>query len=127
MILPTPEDIIRLHEVVLRQTGGLDGLRDAGTLEMCAERPRASFAGKEIYPTLFLKAAAALETLARNHIFADGNKRTAFMVALYILENNGHITSFDNKDIENSMVRFVVEKTSIKEIAEWLEKNSKMA
>lgn len=125
MVLPTIEDIIRLHEIVLRQTGGSDGLRDVGTLAMCAERPRASFDGKEMYPALFLKAGAALETLARNHVFVDGNKRTAFMTALYIIENNGYQTFFDNKDIENSMIRFVVERTSIEEIAAWLEKNSK--
>lgn len=125
MILPTAEDIIRLHEVVLRQTGGSDGLRDAGALAMCAERPRTAFGGREMYPTVFLKAAAALETLARNHVFVDGNKRTAFITALYIIENNGFSTTFDNKDIESSMIRFVIEKTPLEEIAAWLERNSR--
>src|ERR1700737_1644845 len=124
MTFPTAEDIIRLHEVVLRQTGGSDGFRDAGALEMCAARPYAGFGGKEMYPTLFTKAAATLESLARNHVFVDANKRTAFITAVYILETNGYKTSFIQKDIEESMVRFVVEKTPIEEIAMWLERNS---
>ena len=125
MFLPTAEDIIRLHEVILRQTGGSEDLRDAGALAMCAGRPHAAFGGKELYPTLFLKAAAVLESLARNHVFVDGNKRTAFLTALSILEQNGYATSFNQKDIEQSMVRFVVEKPPLGEIATWLEKNSK--
>jgi death on curing protein len=127
MILPTAEDIIRLHEVVLKKTGGSDGLRDAGALEMCANRPYATFGGKDMYPTIFAKAAAVLESLARNHVFVDGNKRTAFITALYILENNGLTTFFDQKDIEESVVRFVIEKPLLAEIASWLEKNSKEA
>lgn len=125
MFLPTDEDIIRLHEVVLRQTGGSDGLRDAGALAMCAGRPHAAFDGKELYPTLFLKAAAVLESLARNHVFVDGNKRTAFLTALSIIEQNSYSTSFDQKDIEQSMVRFVTEKPPLEEIAAWLERNSR--
>lgn len=124
MILPTAEDIIRLHEIVLRQTGGSNGLRDAGALSMCAGRPYAAFGGTEQYPTIFTKAAAVLESLARNHVFVDGNKRTAFIAALYIVENNGYKTFFDQKDVEESMVRFVTEKPPLEKIAAWLEKNS---
>ncbi|HEY5383567.1 MAG TPA: type II toxin-antitoxin system death-on-curing family toxin [Candidatus Paceibacterota bacterium] len=126
MTFPTAEDIIRLHEVVLRQTGGSSGLRDAGALEMCTARPYAGFGGTEMYPNLFTKAAATLESLARNHVFVDANKRTAFITAVYILEQNEYKTFFDQKDIEDSMVHFVVEKTSIADIAAWLEKNSKL-
>lgn len=125
MVLPTAEDVIRLHEIVLRKTGGLDGLRDAGALAMCAERPRAAFGGKEMYSSVFTKAAALLESIARNHPFVDANKRTAFMSALYVIENNGYETFFDNKDIEESTVRVVTEKPSLDEIAAWLERNSK--
>lgn len=127
MVLPTAEDIIRIHEIVLRATGGSTGLRDAGVLEMCANRPSASFGGKELYPDVHTKAAALLESVARNHPFVDANKRTAFMSALYVLENNGYKTFFDNKDVENSMVRFVTEKPPLEEIAAWLKKNSARA
>ena len=124
MTYPTADDIIKIHEGVLLKIGGSGGLRDAGALALCAERPHAAFGGADMYPTLFLKAAAAMETIARNHPFVDGNKRTAFMTALYILESNGYTTIFDQHDIKESTVRSVVEKTSIADIAAWLEKNS---
>lgn len=127
MILPTAEDIIRIHETVIRTIGGSDGLRDAGALAMCAGRPHAGFGGNEMYPGVFMKSAAILESIARNHPFVDGNKRTAFMTALYVIENNGYQTFFDQKDIEESIVRFVVEKPPLNEIAAWIEKNSKKA
>jgi len=120
MLLLTPEDIIRIHEVILRKIGGSDGLRDAGALAMCAGRPFAAFGGNEMYPGIFMKAAAVLESIARNHPFVDGNKRTAFMTALYIIENNGYQTFFDQKDIEESIVRFIVEKTPLENIAAWV-------
>lgn len=125
MRFPSPEDIIRIHEIVLRNIGGSEGLRDAGALSACAARPLATFDGKELYPTVFLKAAAVFESLAQNHPFVDGNKRTAFLSAVYIIENNGYATAFDQKDIEATVIRFVTEKPSLEEIAMWLEKNSR--
>ena len=127
MILPTAEDIIRIHAVVLKKIGATDGLRDAGLLEMCAARPHTAAYGKELYPTLFLKAAALLESVARNHAFIDGNKRTAFMTALYVIENNGHKTAFEQRDIEETVLRIVIDKMPLGEIAAWLEQNSKQA
>jgi len=125
MFLPTPEDIIRLHEVIIRTIGGLEGLRDANALDMCAHKAKASFGGKEMYPNTFLKAAALLQAVALNHPFVDGNKRTAFLSSLSVLEHNGYTTMFEQKDIEETMVRVVVDKLSVEEIAPWLEKNSK--
>jgi len=124
MNLPTAKDIIRLHEVIIRRIGGSEGLRDPGALVMCAEKPMAAFGGKEMYPTVFLKAAALLESIARNHPFVDGNKRTAFLAALAVVEHNGHTTSFAQKDIEETMVKIVTEKLPMEEVAQWIEKNS---
>ena len=124
MNLPTAKDIIRLHEVIIRRIGGSEGLRDPVALAMCAEKPMAAFGGKEMYPTVFLKAAALLESIARNHPFVDGNKRTAFLAALAVVEHNGHTTSFAQKDIEETMVKIVTEKLPIEEVAQWIEKNS---
>ncbi len=125
MYLPSAEEIITIHTAVIRTTGGSDGLREAGSLAMCASKPASAFGGKDVYADVFHKAAAVLECLARNHVFVDGNKRTAFMTALCVIERNGHRTFFDNTDIEETMVRIVVDKHSVETIAAWLEKNSK--
>jgi death on curing protein len=56
---------------------GPDMLRDFGLLESAVLRPQATTFGDDAYPTLHEKAAALLHSLARNHPFVDGNKRTA--------------------------------------------------
>lgn len=45
--------------------------------------------GAEVYPGVHLKAAALLESLARNHPLVDGNKRTAATLAFVFLRLNG--------------------------------------
>ena len=124
IILPSIEEIITIHTAVIKRTGGSDGLRDAGALELASQKAMAIFGGVEMYPDVFSKAAATLESITSNHPFFDGNKRTSFVAALRIIENNGYVTSFDNTDIEETMVRIVTEKLPIEIITEWLNENS---
>ncbi|HWH97572.1 MAG TPA: type II toxin-antitoxin system death-on-curing family toxin, partial [Pseudolysinimonas sp.] len=46
--------------------------------------------GADAYETLELKAAAMLESLARNHPLIDGNKRTAWTLTVLFLWVNGY-------------------------------------
>ncbi|MFF1873386.1 type II toxin-antitoxin system death-on-curing family toxin [Streptomyces sp. CB03911] len=65
------------------------GVRDLGLLSSAAHRPESQMFGVEAYPGLFEKAAALLHSLAVNHPFVDGNKRTAWMSAVVFLDLNG--------------------------------------
>jgi death on curing protein len=62
---------------------------DEGLLQSAVARPRASVFGDDAYPALLDKAAALLHSLARNHAFVDGNKRTAWAAAWAFLRLNG--------------------------------------
>jgi death-on-curing protein len=64
-------------------------VRDIGLLESAVARPQASAFGEDAYPDLFLKAAALMESLARNHALIDGNKRLAWVATRYFLIRNG--------------------------------------
>ena len=57
-------------------------VRDVGLLDSAAARPRAMVFGQEAYPTLPLKAAALLHSLARNHPLVDGNKRLGWLAVV---------------------------------------------
>lgn len=72
--------VIAIHDEQLAIHGGLPGLRDAGMLESALDRPR----NKWGYETGELPelAAAYAYAIARNHPFADGNKRTS-LLAMY--------------------------------------------
>jgi death on curing protein len=64
-------------------------IRDIGLLESALARPQASAFGQDAYPTLDLKAAALLESVARNHALIDGNKRLAWVGTKLFLALNG--------------------------------------
>ncbi|GAA0945834.1 hypothetical protein GCM10009559_44030 [Pseudonocardia zijingensis] len=65
-------------------------VRDIGLLESALGRPRATVFGSDAYPTLHLKAAAVLHSIARNRALLDGNKRLAWAATAVFLGINGH-------------------------------------
>lgn len=64
-------------------------VRDEGLFFSGLARPAASAFGRDAYPDLGLKAAALLNSLARNHALIDGNKRTAWILTVAFLNLNG--------------------------------------
>lgn len=58
-------------------------------LEAAVARPAASAFGQDAYPTLNEKVAALFHSIARNHPFTDGNKRTATVGAIFMFQVNG--------------------------------------
>lgn len=75
---------------------------DYGLLDAAVARPQATAFGVDAYPDLLTKAAALLQSLARNHALVDGNKRTAWAAAWTFLYINGtHLDqNFDVDDAE---------------------------
>lgn len=63
-------------------------IRDPGLLASALARPESSAFGEDAYPTLHVKAAALLESLARNHALLDGNKRLAWVATVTFLALN---------------------------------------
>jgi death on curing protein len=70
-------------------------IRDAGLLASALSRPATTLFGTDAYATIELKAAALLESLARNHPLFDGNKRTAWTLTILFLWINGFRHDFD--------------------------------
>jgi death-on-curing protein len=64
-------------------------VRDEGLLFSALARPAASAFGTDAYPTLELKAAALISSVAGNHALIDGNKRTAWVLTVAFLNING--------------------------------------
>jgi death-on-curing protein len=71
-------------------------IRDEGLLFSALARPAASAFGEDAYPTLELKAAALLTSVARNHAMIDGNKRFSWYLALAFLRINGYRVVMSN-------------------------------
>jgi len=80
-------------EIILAINEDITGnraIRDVGVIQSAAGRPSATAFGHDAYPTVWEKAAALLQSIACNHGFVDGNKRTAWLAAMAFLEVNGH-------------------------------------
>ena len=73
--------------------------RDWGLLAASLDRPLTTLAGQELYPTIWEKLAALLDSIERNHPLIDGNKRLGFLLTSLILNANGmsdhHVTDDD--------------------------------
>ncbi|MFQ5616633.1 MAG: type II toxin-antitoxin system death-on-curing family toxin, partial [Anaerolineales bacterium] len=106
------------------ETGGGHGVRDLGLLEAAVMRPQATFGGEELYPEVFLKAAALLHSLIRNHPFVDGNKRTGITAAGLFLMQNGHQLAASNPELEAFALSVATSGLEIEALATWLEENS---
>ncbi len=86
-------EVLAIHEDQIERYGGTQGVRDAGLLEAALYRPQTGY-----YADLVEEAAALWESLAQNHPFIDGNKRTAFAAMYTFLAINGARLTADSEE-----------------------------
>ena len=114
-----PEQVLFLHSRLITETGGLHGVRDLGMLLSALGRPQATFEEKELYPDIFAKAAALMDSLVRNHPFVDGNKRTAITAAGIFLRLNGYRLMVENDEMVRFTLACAQSHLSLDEISDW--------
>jgi death on curing protein len=93
------------------------------TLELLSAlaRPQATFDGQDLYPNIYLKAAALLESLVGNHAFIDGNERTAITSAGLFLRISNYRLTANNQQLEAFTLQCARRTVSLDEISRWLE------
>ncbi len=114
------DEVYRIHETIIERAGTKAGVRDFSLLHSAVERPKATFGGQQLYPTIFAMAAALLQSLCMNHPFTDGNKRTAWGTTKRFLWINGYHLIVKPHEGATFMIRVDNEKPDLKEIASWL-------
>lgn len=57
IVKTTKQQILRFHDFVLQQHGGLQGIREPGYLDLIIEKPFTDYFGEEQYPGIFMKTA----------------------------------------------------------------------
>ncbi len=95
-------------------------VRDVGLLDSAAQRPRSSAFGEDAYPTLALKAAALLHSLAGNHAPVDGNKRLAWLAITVFLDLNGCRSDVDDQAAFELVMNVAATDLAVAAIAERL-------
>lgn len=123
MRYPTYSELIFINGRLLGDKAlqtGKKKVRDVDMLLAAVQRPEASAFGQDAYPTLTEKAAVLLHAVARNHPFADGNKRTATVGALFLLMINGKAAIWEPADALERIVKLAEGHLDWPEVAAWL-------
>lgn len=119
----TRHDVEAIHDLQLAQFGGLAALRDAGALESALGRPMNRWHYGETTDVAECAAAYGF-AIAKNHAFADGNKRTAFVTMAAFLELNRWRLTASEPDAVLTMLAVADGNMPEARLAEWLRANS---
>ena len=120
MIILSKEQVLKLHASLIKATGGSNGIRDEGMLDLALNNPFQSFGGKELYPSIQAKAARLCFGLVRNHAMLDGNKRLGTHVMLVFLALNGYELYYSQKELSDVILALASSDIDEKEILQWI-------
>lgn len=113
------ELLLKLHDEVLRETGGACGVRDLNLLRSALARPLNRYAYEGVADLVELAATYAV-AISGNHPFIDGNKRAAFMALGLFLDDNGLELIADGDDATQAMLAVAAGELDIPSLTEWL-------
>src|SRR3989344_395584 len=119
-----PEEILQIHSIVIDESGGSHGVRERDPITALEHLPRQQAYGKELYPSVFLKAAVYVRNIVFSHHFMDGNKRTAMAAGSVFLELNGYRIIVKKGGVEAFALEIIEKHHDLPAIAAWLEENS---
>lgn len=120
MIRLTKEQVILLHSQLIRETGGVDGIRDEGLLESALEAPFQSYGDQELFPTVQSKAARLCYGLIKNHAMLDGNKRIGTHAMLVFLTLNGVELCYTQEELYEEILSVAAGETGMEALLKWV-------
>jgi len=115
----SPQQVLFIHARLIAETGGSQGILDLGHLESAICRPQAVFKGQELYPDIFLKAAALLDVMINDHPCIDGNKRTGISASALFLRANGWSLKAGNEELLEFTLQVAISHPDLSILAEW--------
>jgi death-on-curing protein len=119
------DDLIAINKKVVKDYGGLLGIRDKGLLESATYNPQNLYfyQNADIYQI----AASYAFSIIQNHPFLDGNKRTGFAaMAIFLGQNGIEINCEKISDTVEMMVKIATKKADLIKTATWLKKLKKL-
>jgi death on curing protein len=110
----TLADALTAHDEALVY-GGRDGVISLHLIESAIARPYSGY-----HRSMAQKAAALLHSVATNHGFVDGNKRTAWLLVEILLARSGYDLNIPNDArIDDFVVGVADRQIDFDGIAEW--------
>jgi death-on-curing protein len=105
------------HGEQLAKHGGPVGARDTSMLERAMARPLNLVADED--PDIADLAASYAFGIARNHPFADGNKRTAAVVSETFLLLNDHQLACNDVELVTTFLALAAGELSVEALSAW--------
>ena len=119
----TKKNIVILHDLIIKESGGAHGIRDEGGVHNAAYRILKFIQKNHKFP--YKVGAFIFEDLAKRHHFSDGNKRTAYcFTKVYLM-----LTGYHLKVEYPAAVSFILQIAShespktFNEIEQWIKHN----
>ncbi|MCY3542170.1 MAG: type II toxin-antitoxin system death-on-curing family toxin [Gammaproteobacteria bacterium] len=107
------EDLIYAHEVAL-QFGGARGVINKSSLASAINRPYSGY-----LDSIHEKAAALVESVVRNHGFADANKRTAVLALGVLIARSGYRCTASNDEMVKCIVGVAAGTVKYDDLLKW--------
>lgn len=107
-------DVLAAHDEALTY-GGRAGVVSLSSVESAIGRPYSGY-----HRAIHRKSAALLHALVQNHGFVDGNKRTALIVTLLMIERSGYrLTLQGGERIDDVVVAVADGHMAFEELVPW--------
>lgn len=119
----TKEQILMLHNELIRETGGSNGLRDEGLLDSALNAPFQGFGDVDSFPSLQQKGARLGYGLICNHAFVDGNKRIGAHAMLLFLSLNGIELEYTQNKLSDMILDVAAGNLRFEDMVKWIIKH----
>jgi death-on-curing protein len=121
-----PVEFLDLDDVIglaRRLLGDPPPIRDVGLLGSAVARPQTTLGPDDAYSTIWLKAAALLQSIVGNHALIDGNKRLGWLATAVFLEiNDASVATAPNADVYDLVMTIASSTEDLEVIADRLER-----
>lgn len=114
------KEVEQIHNLLIEEFGGAQGIRDLGALDAAINRPFATFDQQELYPNPVDKAAALIESILINHPFIDGNKRTGYVLMRLLLLQSGQDIQAEQEEKYEFVISIATGKLTFSSIKHWI-------
>jgi len=120
MITLKKDEILFIHQMIIKETGGSHGVRDEGLLDSAIYMPYMTFDGADLYPLLEDKASRLCFGLVKNHPFIDGNKRIGAIAMRAFLCANGVEVHYSQSELIDCILSLAKGELSAEELTAWI-------
>lgn len=122
----TTNQLIAINTIQIRLYSPKEqvGVKDPGLLNSAINRPKQTIFGDSAYPSIYEKAAALFESIAKNHAFHNANKRTALASLIVFLKVNHYRWTTGIEEEQDFTVDVVNHKYTFEEIVSTIKRNT---